>query len=670
MKKILSIFTLIITIHLNAQEIKFGKVSKEELEEKFYPLDSTADATYLYKSKDVSYEYTGSQGWYLITKVHERIKIYNKKGFDYANKIIKLFNRGGKDEKIINLKAYTFFINEKGKIDKLKLSKKDIFDEEKTEYWNLKKITMPGIKEGVIVDLTYQINSPYYYYIDKVIAQENIPIKKIDIKIKIPEYFIFKNYQKGHYPIHLKKSSNNITINYTNRLKDCFGCAKTSSYNESISLFEKVIEIDSKNIPALKETEPYCGNIGNYRASLEFELSGTKFPNAMYKNYSNTWESVSKTIYKSANFGNELEKNNYYKGDLATILSSANNNYDKIALIFQFIKTKVNWNGKYQKYTNSGVRKAYKDGIGNSAEINLILTSMLRSAGLDSNPVLVSTKNNGIPLFPTLDGFNYVVSKVNFPDGKYILLDATDKYSTPNILPLRTLNWYGREILKNGESKQVNLTPSSLANETNTLFVKIDEFGDITGMLRRSLSNHSAMFYRQKNNAKKEEDIITSIEEKHNIEINDFKVLNDKNITKPITQNIKFTAEGFIENINDKVYFSPLLFLATKENPFKSKERNFPINFGMPWQDNFSVSISIPDGYFIESYPKELAISLPENLGIFKYKIITKGNKISLSTMIQFNSSIISPIFYPTIKEFYKQLVKKHAEKIILVKKQ
>ena len=34
---------------LFAQNYKFGKVSKAEIEEKFYPLDSTADAVYLNK---------------------------------------------------------------------------------------------------------------------------------------------------------------------------------------------------------------------------------------------------------------------------------------------------------------------------------------------------------------------------------------------------------------------------------------------------------------------------------------------------------------------------------------------------------------------------------------------------------------------------------------------
>ena len=109
-----------------------------------------------------------------------------------------------------------------------------------------------------------------------------------------------------------------------------------------------------------------------------------------------------------------------------------------MALIFDFVKSKVKWNEYYGKYTSDGVKKAYKEQVGNVAEINLMLTSMLRYAGLNANPVLVSTRDNGIPLFPTREGYNYVISCVELPTGK-VLLDATNKYGSPNILPYTEL---------------------------------------------------------------------------------------------------------------------------------------------------------------------------------------------------------------------------------------
>ena len=51
LKQPITIILILLFLPINAafsQNVKFGKVSKQELEEKFYPLDSTASAAILY----------------------------------------------------------------------------------------------------------------------------------------------------------------------------------------------------------------------------------------------------------------------------------------------------------------------------------------------------------------------------------------------------------------------------------------------------------------------------------------------------------------------------------------------------------------------------------------------------------------------------------------------
>ena len=52
-------FTLLVITQLAtfSQDYQFGKVSKEELQEQFYPLESTADTAYLYRSRKTYYEF-------------------------------------------------------------------------------------------------------------------------------------------------------------------------------------------------------------------------------------------------------------------------------------------------------------------------------------------------------------------------------------------------------------------------------------------------------------------------------------------------------------------------------------------------------------------------------------------------------------------------------------
>lgn len=652
LKKIIIVIVFFIQLAVVAQNYKFGKVSKAEIEEQFYPSDSTADAAYLYKYRRSYFDFIQSQGFRLVTEIHHRIKIYTKEGFDYATKSIRYYSpNSGESESVSRIKGYTFSLD-KGKIVKEKLSKDGIFKEKINKYNSKVKITMPNIKEGCIIDVKYVFISPYATSIDDVQFQKGIPIKKLKSQVEFPEYYTFNKMSKGFFNIPMKTSSKHGKIGDTN-------------FNIDVFTFE------GSNIPALKNNEAFVSNIYNYRGGMKFELANTNFVSigGDYKNYSTSWKNVSKQIFKSSSFGEELNKSSYFKKDLEVILANNKTDNDKIAAIFQFVKDNVKWNGFYGKYTEKGVRRAYKENTGNVADINLILTAMLRSSGLDANPVLVSTKTNGVPLFPTIKGFNYVISSIKSLDNSYILLDATEQYSTPNVLPARALNWNGRIVTKEGNSSWIKLSSSKSAIEENMMMVKISEDLIVDGFIRTKYVNLNALNFRKNSNHIKEEELITKYEENNNLEIEEFKIINKESLGKPVTRSIKFSSEDLIEQIANKIYIEPLLFLTNRKNPFKSDERKYPVDFTVAWKDQNRVSIQIPEGYTIEKLPEPLAMALPDNLGVFKYQVGQKGSKISVFSILQFNSPIIPAQYYTYLKDFYGKLVKKQSEKIVLVKK-
>ncbi|MEE9408048.1 MAG: transglutaminase domain-containing protein [Polaribacter sp.] len=667
MKKITIVLLLFSQLSIFAQNYKFGKVSKEELEEKMHPLDSTANAAYLYKSKEVFIEYSASEGWLLVTLVHERIKIYKKEAANYASEEIRLFKRGGTDEIINGLKAYTYNLEGK-KIKKDKLQKNQIFENEVSKNWFSKKFTMPKIKDGSIVEYKYRKTSPYFQYVDKIELQHSIPIKKLTVLVKIPEYYVYKTHSKGYLQMYFNESVKNKKINFTYRSNGGNVGTKTTKYEKSIDLKYKYYEMDKKNIPAIDIREPYISSINQYKSSVSFELSSILIPESRPQYFANSWEGVAKRIYKTSSFGEELKKSSYYRNDLEGIISGKTSESEKMIAIFQFVKNKMKWNGIEGKYTRDGVRKAYKEEVGNVSEINLILTSMLRFAGLNANPVLVSTRDNGVPIFPTITGFNYVISMVDFEDGSYVLLDASEIYSLPNILPTRALNWNGRKITKNGTSSWVKLTPNIHAFEENNMMVNISKNLIAEGFIRTKFDNSKALNFRKNYNHIKEESLKSLLEEERNIEIVDFKILNKYKIGKPVLRNVKFNIEDLIEQISGKIYIEPLLFLTENTNPFKLEDRKFPVNFTAPWKDKNTVSIQIPEGYKVETLPAPLAIGLPDNIGVFRYQVKQVGNKISTTSILQFNSAIITPEYYEALKGFYGELVKKQSEKIVLVK--
>lgn len=670
MKKIL--IAMVLTLMANeiiAQDYKYGKVSKEELLEKFYPLDSSANAAVLYNNRNTRFEYDQNDGFNVVTEIHERIKIYNKEGFDWATKKIDYYNSSNTRERIINLKATTYTFND-NKIVETDLSKKEVFDQETNKYWSQQKFTMPGLEEGCVLEWTYKIISPFKR-IDDLQFQYEIPIKKIEAKIEIPEYFVFNKRFKGYFPITSKEEKKSSTISLSERVRqggDANQRYVTSTVNVTkVNYITKVEYYDAVNVPAMIE-EAYVSNLDNYKTAIQYEYSELHWPQEPIKYYSTTWENVVKTIYDDYDFSSEIYKSTHFTDDLNIVLATSPSDAQKITGILELVKSKIKWNDYNGLSKFNGTKKSYKEGVGNVADINLNLVSMLNKAGFKASPVILSTRSNGIPIFPTINGFNYVIAGVEI-ENDLILLDATEEYSAPNVLPSRDLNWQGRIVRENGSSAWVNLTPAKSSDTNSSMSITINDAGAIEGVKRTQYTNLNALNYR-KNFAKlKEDDVILKVEEENEkVEISDFKIVNKSEIYKPIIEMFKFTSEDLLDKIGDKIYFKPLFFDAMTKNPFKLEKRDYPIDFGAPFIMDNKVGIKIPMGYVVESVPENLAIGLSENYGIYKFIIKIEAGIINVYSILQINTAIFPSANYDEIKEFYKMVVNKNLEQIVLKK--
>lgn len=672
MNKFLVVIALLTTIQFTqAQDYKFGKVSKEELQESSNPKDTEANATVLYRKQYVHFDYVQSEGFIQKNEIHERIKIYNKEGFDQATKIVRLYNGSNSlEEDLTKLKAYTYNL-EGNKIVEVKLKNDGVFDEATNKYWKTKKFTMPNVKEGSVIEYKYVITSPFLQ-VGEIDFQQKIPIKKLNFKFSAPEYFVYKkhtNSKATFYPKLIEsKGRGEITLTSKSRTGGLgFSDTKTSFNNSTIEFVEHLVSVNEENIPALK-SEPMVSNLEIYKAQVLFELDYTNWPNEPIESYATTWERVSKKIYQSQEFGQELKKSNYYKDDIDALLNGVDNPSEKIQLIYNFVKFKVKWNGYNGFYTDEGVKDAYKEQVGNVADINLMLVSMLNYAGLDANPVLVSTRDNGIPLFPTRDGFNYVIGSVQLADG-YVLLDATDKYSTINTLPTRALNWQGRLIKKDGSSSWVELNSKKTSKEMRLINATVNPDLSISGKFSNQFTEYQARNYRKKYENSTSDYIAESLQEDFvGLEISNFEVKNLDNLSKPITQSYEFFANNLIEDIGGKLYFPSMLSFASSENPYKSDTRNYPIDFVYPIADKYMVNITVPDGYTVETLPQNTKVQFNDGDSEFTYFAKQNGKILQIITTININKTLVLPTEYQEFKKFYQMFIDKQTEKVVLSK--
>lgn len=629
---------------LGAMSQKLGKVTVEELAETKFPGDTSAPAAILFK-KSNSYFMTSATGyWTVVTETEMKIKIYKKQGYEYANHQV-FYKVGARADNVNYTDAATYnLVN--GKVEKTKLKSEGEFNEETAKEYHTRKISFPNVKEGSIVEFKLKQTTYNIVDIDNFYFQSELPTKFAECKFSAPAKFVYNKYMGGF----LKP-----TITY-----DTFT-------DHASGVIQNRFTATLQDIPAMKDEE-FVSNINNYRSRMMLELSSATNGDGFIEKMATSWPDVTKNLYELEDFGPQLRKSGYFEDDLPKVIAGATDFEDKIRKVYRYVQDRMTWNERNGIVCDQGVSAAYKAKTGNVAEINFILTAMLREAGVNANPVLVSTRKHGIALFPSRTAFNYIITAVE--NGQHtILLDATSKYAQPDLLPFRCLNWNGRMIRKDGTSKEVDLMPRRSSKEVISMVAKLEGSGTITGQVRDVYADYNAMAFRSNYYETTADGYLEKLEQRHQgLEIANHKITEGSSVQDPVTEAYDFTHNNAVEIIGDKMYFNPMLFFARKENPFTQEKRSYPVDFMFPYKDKFLFTIMIPEGYEVESVPQPGSYVLPGNEMVFRYSISSNPTQIQISVNHDLNTTIFAEDNYESLKTFYKEMVSKQNEKVVLKK--
>jgi hypothetical protein len=642
---------------ISAQDMELGKVTKAELEQLRHPIDTTAPAAILFKNGKTTFKYSYEDGFVSSTEVSVKIKIYKKEGLSWANFKVPYYvgYKALDDESIEFSKAQTYNL-ENGKIVKTKVSAENQFKEKISEFWNSRSITFPNARVGSVLEFRYILKSQNLAMLPDFQFQYQIPVDAAYYRTEIPEYYLYQGVLTGYVKIASDSKLEPTAQSYQDRYRQ----TGSMTYNQVVTDYAVY------NVPALIE-EDYVDNIKNYYGKLDHELQVIRFPDTKPEPIATTWEAVAKSIYNDPEFGKEVEKYQYFAADLPTVVVNKNTDAEKLEAIFDYVKNRMSWDENLGYSTRKGVEKAYADRTGNVAEINLMLVSMLRMAGLQANPVLLSTRENGKAPFPNRTRFNSVIAAVTI-DNKLHLLDASYKFAAPDLMPLRNLNSTGRMIQKGGIISEVNLMPVAPSSDNVSIIAAITPDGGVTGQLKQQYTNYRAYLFRDSYIGSDKANFVERQEQKSGLSLEKFKVENETELTEPVTISYNFTDDDLVEVIGDKMYVSPLLFLAIQENPFKQEDRQYPVDFIFPFQEKYNITIHIPDGYTIEFTPAPVNLAMSGKMGSFKYIVDKSGNKIQLSASFDIAQPLIPSGSYETLKDFFKKMISKQTEKIILKK--
>ena len=303
MKNILTLFCLLFLTQgaLRSQEVKFGKIEKSDLQEGAHQTDSAAVATVLYRNVYLYYRYIQGSGFHQVREVHERIKIHDKDGYEYATVTEALYHADGEKEGIGSLKGNTYNLEgDKVSVDKLKRS--DAFREELNDYYDLHKFTMPNVREGSIIEYEYTVQSPFAYSIDEIDMQYDIPIAYQKVRLEIPEFMVFTPRFKGYLLLRPETGKRNGKVNFTYSTSGRYDTGGPNYKNAGVDYEINTHTYEMREVPAL-DSEAYVNNMDNYRAAVNYELQYVQFPESPRENFNTSWDQVVQRIYQSDRFG-------------------------------------------------------------------------------------------------------------------------------------------------------------------------------------------------------------------------------------------------------------------------------------------------------------------------------------------------------------------------------
>lgn len=627
---------------------EFGKYSREDFDLKQYDKDPSAEAVVIYDIGKSYFHLTDYDGFELIFERRTKIKIFTKAGLKWAQLSIPYYNEGSRKELIEELIGNTYNL-EKGTVRKTPLDVKKTYDEKFTDHWYDRKFAMPDVKEGSVIEVSYKITSPYLFNLRNWEFQTKIPTIYSVYTTKMVPFYEYSYVLQGAGKFDEYQSY--VDEGIAGRLNG-------KEYKDM------VYEFVMKDVSAFKD-ESFITSSNDYIIKIDFQLSSVHRTDGFTQTYMTTWPKLSEQMMDHDSFGAYLRSCKRKGGDIIdTMKLSTLPLIEKAKRIERFMKSNFNWNGISDKFSTRSVKDFLKKKTGNAADINLFLIGMLNSAGIEANPVLLSTRAHGkIKVdYPFHHFFNYVIAEAKI-DGSIFLLDATEPFSAFNEIPTRCFNDKGFVVQKSKVEWLDLKSQSSSVSEYDFDLCLNSNNDSIYEKCRFVATGYNAVDYREKFKSSYK-DLKAEMISANSFSKDSLKIANLYQIDKPFV--ISYDSKHSTEKVEDKIIVSPFCDKTMTENPLKQSSRSYPVDMVYRSAKKYQSTIRIPSGYKVLVKPEN--INIDNKLVKIFFTTDVQNDEIKINGYYEFKNDIYFSSDYVDIKGYFNRIVDKFNEKLVLVK--
>lgn len=631
--------------------LEWGEIDEEHLKMTEYEVDPDASVLYLGDYAEIFGEDVDYNN-YTAYKHVIRLKILTEEGLEkYATQKIGYYH--GSDEQIKYIEAQSFTLQEDGSVKTAVLDKDDVQTERVNDNFSYKVFSIPGAQVGSVVEYRFKKWTQVEIAMDPFWFQGDEPKLWSEIRFHPPKYTAYVTIPTGVLIKNMVEKKSRITLGQPN------SNGETYSYS-------------MENIPAFR-SEPYTKNMSDYYAKVEFQLhsyaSNTGFVNSLY----HTWEELIESLLDSDNMGGHLKGNNKLLKQVRSIYENIADDEQKVIAIFDHLRTNIDWNGRRTMFSLEKLNEVYEKRTGSGAQINLLLALLLKDAGIETDLMLVSTRRHGfvVKSYPYLYRFNLLVCRAKIGE-KYYTLDAKNKYRPYDIVPAELINTSAL-VLDNSKVEWVEIESSTAMSETVNVHVKWkdEDEQEVTAMVMEKNEGYGAVTEQEKLDEAGEEGYFKAlIEDWTDGETKHQKLQSKTEPKNLLVAQYEVDSDKFVTGDGTRLYFNTFAITGYSENPFKLKERLFPIDFNFPNKTVSRFMIDIPEGYKVEDIPENAAIAMEGKGASFQVIYSQQPNQIQVASTLSINNVSFSALEYQALKTFFDKVVEKHSELVVFTKEE
>lgn len=645
---------LLFFIHAKAQDntFPFGQITKEQILLNTYDKDTTAAAVVLKEFGESYVSTVDDEG--LNFDHHYVIKILKTDGLDEANIVIPLRKNGSRSQRILSIEASSYNI-ENGIIKETKANDKNIFTESVNKYFDKKTLVIPNVRVGSVIEVHYILDDPFFVQnFWPWNFQSHIPKMSSEYWATIPANYIYNITWKGYF----KFKRNDAKI-----LHDYF---QVGGYKTDCARYFFAVD----NIPAFKEEE-YMTAKSNFIAGINFELSELRRFDGGIDKVTREWKDADGEIQNHSALGVQLRKGKEIFQELESHLTGITDPLERAKKIYHFINTWYRWDEYYGKFSPDGIKKAFEKKVGNVGDINLSLLAALRYAGYNAEPLLLSTRDNGLPIeiHPVLTDFNYVVAKLNIGEKVY-LLDATDPLLPFGMLPKRCLNGKGRVFPEKKPSYWYELMGPEKNKTVTLLNLSMQSSGKITGTISFNRMGYDAFEKRKEivSHESIEKFVEALAKDWVSVTVLKSNIVGVHNVEDAIREEYEVEIDGF-DPASNHLLLNPFFSGRIRNNPFRLTERLYPVDFGIASDKSVILNLTYPNTVELVSLPERNALTLPGGTAKFLFDITASDNRIVMNSVLSVSKPVFNSTEYVSLKELFARVVQTQSTDLIFKRK-